>query len=98
MNSIPLSPATLSPELATPAASPGRGARAAREFEAHLIGSLLESLEKTFAAVPGNDSLAGADDYNYLGTEALAQALAARGGFGIGTMIAHYLTAHESKG
>jgi Rod binding domain-containing protein len=98
MNSIASSPAmTVSPELATPVAL-GRGARAAREFEAHLIGSLLESLEKTFAAVPGENPIAGADDYNYLGTQALAQALAERGGFGIAAMISRYLAAHESKG
>jgi len=90
--------ATLSPELAAPAVAPGRGAKAAREFEAHLIGSLLESLEKTFAAVPGENPLPGVDDYNYLGTQALAEALAARGGFGIAALISQHLPAHESKG
>jgi hypothetical protein len=73
----------------------GRSAKAAREFEAQLIGSVLESLEKTFAAVPGNDSVPGSDDYNYLGIQALAGDLADRGGFGIGAMISHYLDAHE---
>jgi len=97
MSSIPSSLATVSPDLATPAAL-GRGPKAAREFEACLIGSLLESLEKTFAALPGEDALLGADDYNYLGTRALAGAVAARGGFGIAAMISRYLTAHESKG
>ena len=76
-----------------------RGAKAAREFEANLIGSLLESLEKTFADVPGNTDLPGADDYNYLGTQALASAIAAHGGFGIAKMIlAHLPSAHEGKG
>jgi Rod binding domain-containing protein len=83
--------ATLSPGLATPAAPLGRGAKAAREFEAHLIGPLLESLEKTFATVPGEDSVPGADDYNYMGTQALAEVLAERGGFGIATMISRHL-------
>jgi len=107
MNSIPASSvaraaATLSPELAAPAAGlrPGatRGAKAAREFEARLIGSLLESLEKTFATLPGENTIAGADDYNYLGTQALAEGLAARGGFGIAAMISRHLPAHEGKG
>ena len=98
MNSVPVSAATIAPELATPATASGRGAKAAREFETHLIGSVLESLEKSFAAVPGESSLAGDDDYNYLGSEALAQALAARGGFGIAAIINRYLRAHESKG
>ena len=77
------------PPLATPA--PGKGQKAAREFEAQLIGTVLESLEKTFAAVPGRDAMAGEDDYNYLGTQALAAALAAGGGFGIAHLISQHL-------
>jgi len=97
MNSIPASPGSVSPELATPLASPG-GMKAAREFEANLIASLLESLEKTFATIPGDDSLPGADDYNYLGTQALASGIAVRGGFGIAAIIAQHLPQHEGKG
>lgn len=52
---------------------------------------MLESLEKTFAALPGQDAIAGEDDNNYLGTQALASALAAGGGFGIARMIAQHL-------
>jgi Rod binding domain-containing protein len=66
-----------------------RGAKAARDFEAQLIGNLLESMEKTFAALPGQGSVAGEDDYNYMGTHALASAMAAGGGFGIARMILH---------
>jgi hypothetical protein len=69
----------------------GKGQKAAREFEAQLIGTVLESLEKTFAAIPGQDEMAGEDDYNYLGTKALATAVAAGGGFGIAHMIAGHL-------
>jgi Rod binding domain-containing protein len=99
MNSIPPSSvANLSPALATAAKPTGRGAKAAREFEASLIGSLLESMEKTFATLPGESTISGADDYNYLGTRALAEGLAARGGFGIAAMIARHLPVHESKG
>lgn len=97
----PSSALTLSPRLAAPIEPSAevltRGQKAARQFEAQLIGSVLESLEKTFAAVPGDDAVPGSDDYNYLGTEALAGALAACGGFGIGTIIEHYLAAHEGK-
>jgi Rod binding domain-containing protein len=81
------SPADLS--LAVPPT--GRGAKAAREFEAQLIASLLESLEKTFAAVPGAESIPGADDYNYLGIRSLSTALAETGGFGIANMISRSL-------
>jgi Rod binding domain-containing protein len=93
-----ISVGTLPPELAAPAAALGRGAKAAGEFEAHLIGSLLESMEKTFATLPGEDAMPGADNYNYLGTQALAEALTAKGGFGIATMISRYLPSHEGKG
>jgi hypothetical protein len=73
----------------------GRGAKAAREFEAQLSGSVLESMEKTFAALPGENPMAGEDDYNYLGTHALAGVIADAGGFGIGNLIAKYLSQHE---
>lgn len=93
-----ISPATtLSPQLATPVSRLGRGAKAAQEFEAHLIGSMLESMEKTFATLPGED-MPGADNYNYLGSQALSEALAAKGGFGIAAMISRHLPAHEGKG
>jgi Rod binding domain-containing protein len=87
------SAAALPPPLATPPL--GRGEKAAREFEAQLIGTVLESLEKTFAAVPGQDAMAGDDDYNYLGTQALASAVAAGGGFGIARMICQHLDARR---
>lgn len=98
MSSIPPTPAMVSPALATPAPSFSRGARAARDFEAILVGSVLESMEKTLATLPGEDNLPGADNYNYLGTQALSQAIATRGGFGIAALIARHLPAHESKG
>jgi Rod binding domain-containing protein len=99
MNSPVAAPAqTLSPQLATPATTLARGAKAAQEFEAQLIGSVLESMEKTFAALPGQSDVTGSDDYNYLGTHALAETLAARGGFGIAAMINRYFLAHEGKG
>ena len=94
----PMSAAALSPLLATARPRPGRGAKAAREFEASLIGSLLSSMEKTFANLPGESTLPGTDDYNYLGTQALAQGLAARGGFGIAALISRHLPEHEGTG
>ena len=91
------SPATRAPELATAPVLP-RGTRAARDFEASLIASLMESLEKTFGSVPGDSGLAGSDDFNYLGTQALAEGMAERGGFGIAALISKSLAAHEGKG
>ena len=91
------SAAGVPPELSAPIASPGRGARAAREFEAQLIASVLESLEKTFGGLPGDDSMAGADNYNYLGTQAFSQAVAEKGGFGIASLILRHLPAQEGQ-
>jgi Rod binding domain-containing protein len=75
----------------------GAGEKASREFEAQLIGSVLQSFEKTFASLPGQNELAGDDDYNYLGTQALASVMAAGGGFGIARMISEHLP-HEGNG
>src|SRR5271156_3041574 len=80
---------TVFPLSGTPAL--GKGQKAARDFEAQLIGTVLESLEKTFANLPGQDAIAGEDNYNYMGTQALASALAAGGGFGIARMISAHL-------
>jgi Rod binding domain-containing protein len=84
-------------ELGIQAATTGRGAKAAREFEAQLIASVLDSLQKTFAGVPGDNAVPGAEDYNYLGTQALATEIAAKGGFGIAAMISHYLQSHDNQ-
>jgi len=70
-------------------------AKAAREFETQLIGMVLESMEKTFAALPGQSTIAGEDDYNYLGTQALASTVAAGGGFGIASLICQHLGARK---
>jgi hypothetical protein len=73
------------------AAIPGRSVKAAREFEANLIASLLQSLESAFATLPGQDGLPGSDDYSYLGCQALSEGVAERGGFGIARMILQHL-------
>jgi Rod binding domain-containing protein len=93
LSSAGVSAATLQVPTVAPDLSKGR--KAAREFEAQLIGTVLESLEKTFGTVPGEDGMAGEDDYNYLGTQALASALAAGGGFGIAHMISAHLEARK---
>lgn len=77
------------PAASTPDLTKGR--KAAREFEAQLIATVLESFEKTFATLPGQAAIAGEDNYNYMGTQAMASALAQGGGFGIAQMIAAHL-------
>jgi Rod binding domain-containing protein len=96
MNPVSGSLPTIPPEASISVAAP-RGMKAAQEFEENLIASLLASMEKTFANVPGGD-LPGSDDYNYLGTQALSTGIVARGGFGIARLITRYLSTHEGKG
>lgn len=92
-----LSPITVvPPQLATPSPS-FRGIQASREFEASLIASILQTAEKTFAALPGEGSFAGSENYDYLATQALGNEIATHGGFGISTMISHYLAAHADQ-
>ncbi len=77
----------------TPLQLPGKPAAASRlklgpaqEFESQLLSSLLNSVEKTFATVPGGE-VAGGDEYDYLGNTALASVLASGKGFGIASFI-----------
>jgi Rod binding domain-containing protein len=61
-------------------------AKAAQEFEAVLLSHWLEKMQQTFSnsdqsGDPAHDTLAS------IGTQAVASALAARGGIGIGNML-----------
>jgi Rod binding domain-containing protein len=98
-SSVPSSSYSASVAAATlpAAANPAliKGEKAAREFEAQLIGTVLQSFEKSFAALPGQNDMAGDDNYNYLGTQALATAIADGGGFGIARMISEHLGARR---
>jgi Rod binding domain-containing protein len=82
---------SISPAIAgTPASPPAarmKAENAARDFEAVLITSLLESLQKTFAAT--EDAATGSDNYAAMGTQALASAMSAQGGIGIARMVLH---------
>jgi Rod binding domain-containing protein len=73
------------------ASSPERIARAARDFEAILLRTLLEPLQRSFSTIPGESSQAGQDEFQYMGTEALAAAMAERGGLGIADMLTRQL-------
>jgi Rod binding domain-containing protein len=84
MDAVSLSPVPVRAQDSAPAA---KIHRAAQDFEALLLGSLLRTLEQTFSAVPGDSRVPGSDDYEYLGTQALASGLAASGGLGIADLI-----------
>jgi Rod binding domain-containing protein len=71
---------------ALPDAGKVKAEKAAQDFESILLGSLLESLQKSFAG-SSEDSPAGSDNYALMGTQALASAISAHGGIGLGKMI-----------
>ncbi len=60
--------------------------KAACDFEAILLSSLLEKLQTTFAGTREDDP-SGSGNYAVMGTQALASAMAARGGIGIARML-----------
>ena len=69
--------------------------KAAQDFEAILLSTWLDKLEESYAGEddatdPGHSTLAA------MGTEAIASALAARGGIGIAKMLLQHLPSHEA--
>ncbi len=72
--------------------------KAAQEFEGFLLASLLRSLEESLSSVPGQDSEAGHDEYRFMGTQALASAVAEAGGLGIADLIVRYLHSKPRAG
>jgi len=73
--------------------------KSAREFEALLLQGWLQQAEKSLATVPGadDDQDPGQDTMNSLGVQALAGAMAATGGVGLGAMIEKSLLAMAQK-
>jgi Rod binding domain-containing protein len=70
--------------------------KAAHEFEAILLQNWLEKMNHSF---PGDNSSLDAahDTVSSLGTQAIATALAARGGIGIAKMILRQLAGKEPQ-
>jgi Rod binding domain-containing protein len=71
--------------------------KAACDFEAMLLAPVFDSLQKTFAG-DDDQKTPGADDYRQMGTQALAKAIAERGGIGIAQMILRHLQAPRVSG
>lgn len=72
--------------------------KAARDFEAVLLTPVFDALQKTFAGDAEDDKTTGASDFRQMGSQALAQAIAARGGIGIAKMILRHLPAPKAPG
>jgi len=64
--------------------------KAAQEFEGVLLTTLLEEFQKSSLDASDASQGAGSETLRSLGTQAVAQALAARGGLGIARMIVHH--------
>src|SRR5271157_2919129 len=75
----------------------GKSEKAARDFEAVLLTPVLDSLEKTFSGSEDSKT-PGASDYRLMGTQALAQAMAARGGIGIARLILRHMQPPKVSG
>jgi Rod binding domain-containing protein len=71
--------------------------KAAQEFEGVLLSSWLEEMQKSSLDSSGSGQEAGAETLRSLGTQAVAQALAQRGGLGIARMIVHHFRHVESR-
>jgi Rod binding domain-containing protein len=69
---------------------------AARQFEAVLLNQLLGSLEHTFSTLGEKKTETGSDHYHFLGVQALASSIAAKGGIGIAEMIVRNLRQREN--
>ena len=72
--------------------------KAARDFEALLLTPVLDALQKTFAGDSEDSKTPGASDYSAMGTQALAQAIAARGGIGIARLVLRHLQPPKVSG
>jgi Rod binding domain-containing protein len=71
--------------------------RAAHQFEAVLLNSLLGSLQHSFSSLGGKKTDSESTNYDYVGMQALAAALAAKGGIGIADRIVASMRQHEER-
>jgi Rod binding domain-containing protein len=72
--------------------------KAAQEFEGMLISQLLGEFQMGFSSLSGDSPLAGSETLNSLAVQTLSNAMAGRGGFGIGKMLVHQLEPSLNRG
>ena len=75
-----------------------RISRAAQEFEAQLLTSMLDTLAPNLSLSAGEEEAAGSGDYRYLSLQALASALSSGGGLGIARVLEKYLAETKVSG
>ncbi len=71
--------------------------KAAREFEAILLTTLLNSLQKTMVSLPGGGGNPTENSYSQFGIEALASGICAAGGLGISRMLIEHLQSPKTR-
>ena len=72
--------------------------KAAREFEGILISQLWGEFKSSLSSIEGDTPMAGSDTLNSLAIQTLSNALAGRGGLGIGKMLVHQLEPSLNRG
>jgi Rod binding domain-containing protein len=80
----------LAAEKADPGSRMEKLKKAAQEFEGVLLSTWLEEMQKSSLGSSRAGQEAGGETLRSLGTQAVAQALAQRGGLGIARMIVHH--------
>jgi len=96
-NSVPLTTSS-PPDAKALAKNMAKNQKAARDFEALLLTPVLDSLQKTFAGDSEDSKTPGASDYRQMGSQALAQAIADRGGIGIARLVLRHLQPPKVSG
>jgi Rod binding domain-containing protein len=71
--------------------------KATADFESMLLASWLEQMKQSYGMGGEQDATPGADSMNALATQSVAQAMAARGGIGIGRMMYERLHATQAN-
>jgi len=97
---ITLASTSIAPPAANPAAAKAvlKNEKAARDFEALLLTPVLDALQKTFASDSEDSKTPGTSDYRQMGSQGLAQAIAARGGIGIAQLVLRHLQPPKVSG
>ena len=72
--------------------------KAAQEFEGILISQLWGEFKSSLSSIEGDTPMAGSDTLNSLAIQTLSNALARRGGLGIGKMLVHQLEPSLNRG
>ncbi len=90
-------PFRLGEEKASPGSRLQKLTKAAQEFEGILLSSWLEEVQKDSLDPSDATQDAGSETLRSLGTQAVAQAFAQRGGVGIARTIVHHFSPRVSS-